>query len=453
MANIIYSDKQINKSLSQFTLIAFLAFLLISQNIFAAVKPQTKKATPKAPAKKATKVATSTKQTTNQPSIRKFIPFPKEVRGVWISFLDWEKMPYEKKAFEKEAAAMLDRCVELHLNTVFVHARSHSDAMYKSMYYPWSRFITGTQGKNPGYDPFKIFIDLAHKRGLSFHAWINPYRVTGHMNDWSLVAKSNPAKKWLNDKKKFNDRWVLKHKGEYYLNPSIPEVRKLIINGVNEVICNYNVDGIHFDDYFYPSLDDSNPKTSFDKKEYIASKSKMSIDNWRRNNVNILLKEIYKTVKKAKPSTYFGISPMGNLSNLRSNNNYFTDIDTWFKKPGYIDYIAPQLYWGFEAKTSAGQPAPHAFLNILNEWVKLKKNSKVKLFLGLALYRVGTDIQDNNKTSEWLRYNDIMKRQIEAGRATGSVTGYIFFNYKSFQNPVCKQEVENIISVFQNTKK
>ena len=444
-----------NKNLSLLLFIScFISFFLTNHNLIAAQKQQKTKVTQVAPktVSKSTKKASTAKKAKTPAKTAKvpnFIPLPKEVRGVWISFLDWEKMPCEKKAFEKEAAAILDRCLELHLNTVFVHARSHSDAMYKSLYYPWSRFITGTQGQNPGYDPFKIFIDLAHKRGISFHAWINPYRVTGNLNNWSQVSKKNPAKKWLNDSKKFNDRWVLKHKGEYYLNPSIPEVRKLIIKGVNEVICNYHVDGIHFDDYFYPELDDSTALTSFDKKEYALSKSKMSIDNWRRHNVNLLLKEVYKTVKKAKPSTSFGISPMGNIARLRSNNCYFTDIDTWLKQTGYIDYIVPQLYWGFEARNSKGEPAPYAFSPMLKNWVELKKKSKVKLFLGLGIYRTGKDTKDNNEISEWLRYNDLMKRQIEAGRATGFVSGFVFFDYKSFQEKNCEQEVKNILSVFK----
>lgn len=433
--------------------IVLLAFLFVNENLYAAKtvqkpKPATKSSS-KAPIKKAPKIPAKS----NTPALKKvtsisnFIPFPKEVRGVWISFLDWEKMPFQKNAFEKEVAAMLDRCVSLHLNTVFVHVRSHADAMYNSSYFPWSRFITGTQGINPGYDPLKIFIEQAHKRGLGFHAWINPYRVTGYLNEWDKVSSKHPAKLWLNDAQKYNDRWILQYKKDYYLNPSIPLVRSLIVSGIKEIIENYNVDGIHFDDYFYPELDD--PDNSFDNIEYSLSGSKMSLENWRRNNINLLMQEVYYTVKKAKPNAYFGVSPLGYMTKLKSNNFYLVDIDTWFAKPGYVDYIIPQIYWGFEAKTSAGTPAPFAFTTALKDWIELKKKSNVKLFIGLALYKTGRKTPDNNKKSEWIRYNNIMKRQIEASRATGLVTGFVFYNYKSFQYPCCQQEVKNIISVFK----
>ena len=410
-------------------LIIILAFLSINQNLFAAKK-----------------LAPITDQTKNIPlAIPKFIPFAPEVRGVWFSFIDWEKMPSEKKAFEQEVDAVMNKCLELGLNTIFVHARSHSDAMYQSNLYPWSRFITGTQGQYPGYDPYKIFIDAAHKRGISFHAWVNPYRVTGHLNKWEQVCGRNPAKTYM----QHNSRWVLKNKNEYYMNPAIREVRVLIVEGVKEIVERYNVDGIHFDDYFYPELEDAKAGKCFDYKEYQLSKSNLSLEEWRKNNVNQLIKEVYETIKRAKPNVYFGISPFGYITKLKSNYCYFTDIDTWLTQPGYIDYIIPQLYWGFETKTSKGQPAPYAFSQVLNDWIALKKNSKVNLYLGLALYKTCRDTKDNNKKSEWLRHNDIMKRQIEAGRATGLVSGYVFFAYNSFQDKTSNPEIKNIVSVFK----
>ena len=142
--------------------------------------------------------------------------------------------------------------------------------MYPSSYYPWSRFITGTQGEDPGYDPLAYFVKAAHNRGLQFHAWINPYRVTGYHNTWDQVSEQSPAKKWLSDSDPSNDRWVLKQNGAYYLNPAISQVRDLIIGGVREVVQNYDVDGIHFDDYFYPEVDNSDPNRWFDKPEYLS---------------------------------------------------------------------------------------------------------------------------------------------------------------------------------------
>ena len=162
-----------------------------------------------------------------------------ELRGVWISYLDWEKMPADQEAFKREVDKMLDRCVELKMNAVFVHVRPDADAMYPSSYFPWSRFVTGTQGHNPGYDPFAIFVKTAHNKGLQIHAWVNPYRVTGYHNTWEQVSEQNPAKKWLTDGNPSNDRWVLKQNGAYYFNPAIPQVRELIINGVREIAQKY----------------------------------------------------------------------------------------------------------------------------------------------------------------------------------------------------------------------
>ena len=372
-----------------------------------------------------------------------------ELRGVWISYLDWEKMPSEEAAYQKEVDAILERCVQLKMNAVFVHVRPDSDAMYPSSYYPWSRFITGTQGEDPGYDPLAYFVKAAHNRGLQFHAWINPYRVTGYHNTWDQVSEQSPAKKWLSDSDPSNDRWVLKQNGAYYLNPAISQVRDLIIGGVREVVQNYDVDGIHFDDYFYPEVDNSDPNRWFDKPEYDASSFLMDISDWRRDNINKLVKGVYQAVKEVKPEVQFGISPEGYVDHLRSDNRLFADVDTWLSNDGYIDYIMPQIYWGFEHKLTDGSAAPFAFSNNLQTWINLKNRGNARLYLGLAMYKTGSSSNDNNEVPEWLRRDDIMKRQVEAGRATGQVSGYCFYAYSSFQEEPCQKEVANLMTIFR----
>lgn len=372
-----------------------------------------------------------------------------ELRGVWISYLDWEKLPVEQKAYQVAVDQMLDRCVELKMNAVFVHVRPDGDAMYPSAYFPWSKFVTGTQGHNPGYDPLKYFIEASHARGLEFHAWINPFRVTGYLNQWEDVCAVSPARAWLTDSDSFNDRWVLVQNGNYYFNPAIPEVRELIINGVREVVVGYDVDAIHFDDYFYPDIDNNDPNGWFDKPEYDAAGINMTITQWRRENINQLIRGVYQAVKEIKPEVQFGVSPEGYTVNLRSDRRLFVDIDTWMSQDGYMDYIIPQIYWGFEHKTSDGNLAPFAFENNLKIWMTLKKRGNVKLYLGLAMYKAGSNTKDNNEVPEWLRYQDIMKRQVEMGRAAGEVSGYCFYAYSSFQDEVCQAEVANLMSVFQ----
>lgn len=373
-----------------------------------------------------------------------------ELRGVWISYLEWEKLPKDRAGFERTVNQMFDNVVSWGMNTVLVHVRSHSDAMYPSSYYPWSKFASGTAGKAPAYDPLAYMIQAAHNRGLKFHAWLNPYRITGYLMSWEEVPDSSPAKQWLKDGEPSNDRSVLCHDGAWYYNPSSPEVRQLVINGVREIVTNYDVDGIHFDDYFYPDLDNEDPSRWFDLPEYGESGTSLSVSDWRRDNVNQLVAGVYQTVKSVKPSVMFGISPQGFVDNLRSDKKLFADIDTWMTKSGYVDYIMPQLYWGFETKTSAGTEAPYAFSNNLNTWIDLKEQGTAKLYLGLAAYRAGTDTKDNTGVSEWLRKDDILKRQVEEGRKSGQVSGYCFYSYSSFTGQAAQKEAQNLFPVLRN---
>lgn len=372
-----------------------------------------------------------------------------ELRGVWISYLEWNKLPKDQAGFQSAVDQMFDNCRSWGMNAVFVHVRSHSDAMYPSDYYPWSKFASGTAGKSPGYDPLAYMIQSAHQRGLKFHAWLNPYRVTGYLMSWDEVPSNSPAKKWLNDGDPSNDRNVLKHDGAWYYNPSSPQVRELVMNGVEELVSRYDVDGIHFDDYFYPELDNSDQNRWFDYPEYQVSGSRMSVSDWRRDNVNRLVAGVYQTVKSVNPSVQFGISPQGYVDHLRSDQKLFADVDRWLSMDGYVDYIMPQIYWGFETRTPAGQPAPYAFANNLKTWIDLKNKGHAKLYLGLAAYKAGTDVTDYTGTSEWLRRDDILKRQAEAGRASGQVSGYCFYSYSSFLEEAAQKEVANLLPILK----
>lgn len=372
-----------------------------------------------------------------------------ELRGIWISYLIWNKLPKDESGFKKAVDEMFDYCKSWGMNSVFVHVRSHSDAMYPSEYYPWSKFASKTQGEAVGYDPLAYMIQAAHDRGMEFHAWFNPYRITGYLMPWDEVSDKNPAKLWLNDSDVSNDRWVLHHDGAYYFNPSVKQVKDLVIQGVMEVVNNYNVDGIHFDDYFYPGLDDNNHAGWFDKPEYLASGENKGIAQWRRDQVSELVYGVNQAIKASKPEVAFGISPQGYVANLRSDKKLFVDIDRWMSQDGFVDYIMPQLYWGFEARTSGGELAPYAFQNNLDTWINLKKKGNVKLYLGLGMYRAGADVKDYNTTSEWLRSDDIIKRQVETGRASDNVEGFCFYSYDSFLQPEAQKEVSNLLPLLR----
>lgn len=367
-----------------------------------------------------------------------------ELKAMWISYLEYMEMPKDEAGFRAAVDEMFDHCVDLGMNAVIVHVRSHCDAMYSSQYYPWASFASGTQGVDPGYDPLEYMVSAAHSRGLEFHAWLNPYRVTGYGNYWDQTSVSNPAKVWLTDYDVSNDRWALLHKGEYYLNPSVPQVRQMVVEGIKEIVSNYDVDGIHFDDYFYPSVNDSDTSLYFDKPEYDASGSTLSIADWRRNNVNMLVKDVYAAVKEIDPDIEFGISPVGNVDNLRKDTAYFVDIDAWLSNPGYVDYIMPQLYWGFERKDSLGNIAAYAYENNLKTWISLAAKGNVKLYIGLNMANAGTNVFDNNSVSEWLRYDDIITRQVLTARATGKVDGFAFFRYLIFNKSEAQKEASNL---------
>ena len=280
-----------------------------------------------------------------------------ELKGVWISYLIWNQLPKEQEAFKQAVDQMFDNCRSWGMNAVFVHVRSHGDAMYQSNLFPWSKF----SGGNPGYDPLAYMIESAHARGLKFHAWINPYRITGYLMSWDEVSPDSPAKRWLADGDSSNDRYVLNHDNAYYYNPSVEEVKRLVVDGVMEVVRGYNIDGIHFDDYFYPALNDQSESRWFDRPEYVASGSGEPIAQWRRNQVSELVQRVYQAIKAEKPQILFGISPQGYVDHLKSDSNLFVDIDRWMSQDGFMDYIMPQLYWGFETKTAAGEAAPYAF--------------------------------------------------------------------------------------------
>ncbi|ETP73895.1 hypothetical protein UYO_0150 [Lachnospiraceae bacterium JC7] len=364
-----------------------------------------------------------------------------EFRGVWFSYLDWMEMPTEQKAFQAKTDEIMEDMVKKGMNAVFCHVHSHSDSYGKKLTtFPESKFLS-TGESAPEFDALSYMIDSAHKHGLSFHAWLNPYRVTGYMKKWEDVPEGSFLKSWLDNGN------VLLHDGDYYLNPSRKEVQDLLVQSVTEVVKNYPVDGVQFDDYFYPSLTEGQP---FDLADYEASGSSMSLADWRRNNVSTLIHRVHDAVHEADSSAVFGVSPVPLLSSLRHEKAYYVDIDLWLRSDQYVDYILPQLYHGFEAKKGDGNASPQAFATCLSDWIELKNelHSPVKLYIGLALYKCGTDSWDGNETTEWLRYDDILAREVMYARSTGEVSGFGIFAYQNFDDEEKQKEISNLSKVF-----
>lgn len=363
-----------------------------------------------------------------------------EMRGVWVSYLELTNLGgYEQ--YKLSINSMFDKIKSQGINTIFFHARAFSDALYKSDYFPWSHVLNSgaIQGVNPGYDPLEYAVGAAHARGLELHAWINPYRVWTKSSNINDLDMDNPARVWETDASTANDNWVLTDpdKVGIYYNPAIPEVRELIINGIKEIVKNYDVDGIHFDDYFYGSASEL-----FDASTYNAYKTGgglLSLANWRLDNVNKLVKETYTAVKAIR-NVPFGISPQAKVSSDYAVQ--FADVNRWGSEAGYVDYLAPQVYFGFQNATMPYAPT-------VQTWRALVTNPNVKLYIGLAAYKLGNDDYNAGASGlkEWIGTTDILKRMLQTAR-TNNADGFIIFSYKALVNPANATEMENLRSLY-----
>lgn len=344
-----------------------------------------------------------------------------EMRGIWIPYLSLQGINAE--TIDK----MVADCVQMKVNTVFFHVRPFGDALYKSNYFPWSHLITGEQGKAPedDFDPLKYMIEQCRKNGLKIHAWINPLRIRSNA-EIPVLSQNNPAYIAMNDSDMGNDRYVISYNDGLYYNPAKPEVRALIVSGVEEIVQNYDVDGIHFDDYFYPA-ENENFNDSVEYEVYKSSGGTLTLQEWRRDNINLLISDVYKAVKAKKPNAVFGISPSGNIDNCMKMG---ADVKKWCSEPGYVDYICPQIYWSFEHKTLP-------FDKACEQWMAIKTCKDVKLYAGLALYKAGSDLDDGT----WQTSSDNIKRQIEYLRKTDAFEGFALYSYQSVFKAECQEEI------------
>ena len=313
-----------------------------------------------------------------------------DYRAMWFSYLEWSGLnTADEASFTQGVAAVMQNCKALGLNTIIVQVRPFGDAIYPSKYFPWSHLLTGTQGQAPSYDPLAIFVQQAHEQGLRIEAWINPYRVKMSEATPSQLAQENAAVA--------HPHWVKEAAGGLYFDPANSEVRQYICDGVEEVLRAYEVDGVQFDDYFYPVTDES-----FDAEEYSAQGNGMSLGDWRRSNVNALVQQVYEMVQRVEQETgrslVFGISPQGNNDN--NYNTQYSDVALWLSTPGYVDYVMPQVYWGYDFTLQSGSDR-FAFENIVSEWMAMPRDVAVQLYFGLGAYRVGAGDESSTPSQEW----------------------------------------------------
>lgn len=351
-----------------------------------------------------------------------------EMRGVWVSYMELSmenESSKTQKAFEDKFTEIAQKCRESGFNTLIVQVRPFCDALYKSIYFPWSHILTGTQGENPQYDALQIMCDICKENNLKIHAWINPYRVS-----------SNETPKKLSDNNPYikNSEIGIKTDNGIFLDPSNETAQQLISDGVKEIAENYDVDGIQFDDYFYPTEDES-----FDKKQYEAyiekygKENSMSLDNWRMQNVNTLICKIYRTIKSVDSSVEFGISPQGNIGN---NDGLYADVKSWCTCKGFADYICPQIYFSLE------NPAL-TFEDCLDSWTSLDFDENVKLYVGLGGYKAGNGEYDEET---WLLSDSILADEYDILRNNKSVRGFMLYSYSCLEDDTAKKEINNLIN-------
>lgn len=351
-----------------------------------------------------------------------------EMRGVWVSYMELSmenESSKTQKVFEDKFTEIAQKCRESGFNTLIVQVRPFCDALYKSSYFPWSHILTGTQGENPQYDALQIMCDICKENNLKIHAWINPYRVS-----------SNETPKKLSDNNPYikNSEIGIKTNNGIFLDPSNETAQQLISDGVKEIAENYDVDGIQFDDYFYPTEDES-----FDKKQYevyiekYGKENSMSLDNWRMQNVNTLICKIYRTIKSVDSSVEFGISPQGNIGN---NDGLYADVKSWCTCKGFADYICPQIYFSLE------NPAL-TFEDCLDSWTSLDFDENVKLYVGLGGYKAGNGEYDEET---WLLSDSILADEYDILRNNKSVRGFMLYSYNSLEDDTAKKEINNLIN-------
>ncbi len=353
----------------------------------------------------------------------------REFRGVWVATvvnIDYPPKAAKNTSVQKyEYINMLEDFKQMGINAVIFQVRPSADAFYESSYEPWSAYLTGTQGLAPepkGYDPLEFMIEEAHKRGMEFHAWLNPYRATFNLDTINLADK-HPLNK--------NRDWFIKYGKRFYFKPHKYEVRDHITNVIEEIVQKYDVDAIHFDDYFYPYKIQGLPFP--DSLDYEKTKgASITIEDWRRQNVDLLIQQVSKKIKEVKPYVQFGISPFGVWRNQSADPRFgsdtragqtcyddlYADVLKWMRNE-WIDYIVPQLYWhiGFNV-------ADHQTL--VDWWAKNAFGRN--LYIGHAAYKVG-----DPKTSDWLNPSEI-PNQIHLNRATFNTQGSVFFSAKSIRN-------------------
>lgn len=344
------------------------------------------------------------------------------LRGAWISTvynLDWPSTAASgnENKQKQEYSAMLDQFQRMGLNAVFLQVRPASDALYRSSLVPWSKVLTGTQGRDPGYDPLAYLVEETHRRGMQFHAWFNPFRANTDTKTAALAGNHVAVQ---------HPEWIVTTGTTSYINPGIPEARQHIIDTIMEVVNGYDIDGVHLDDYFYPSSGVFSDDATF--ALHNPSGILLKTD-WRRDNINTFVRDLGVSIHAAKPSVSFGISPFGVWRNAAADptgsdtkagvtayDSMYADVRTWIRQ-GWIDYVAPQIYWSMSN-------AAARYDKLVDWWSSEVAGTSVKLYIGHATYKLGT------AEAGWQSAGEIVN-QLKYNAAHPMVQGDVYYSASS----------------------
>ena len=357
--------------------------------------------------------------------------------GIWFSFSEINGMLLHGD-FENELEKAVKNCKTLGAENVYIHVRSYCDSLYPSELFPLVNAAEGYQ-----FDVLEKMLEAFHQNGIKVHAWVNPYRVLTSSSDIEKLKKESPAYKWLKDKDPENDVNVCFYNG-IYLNPAEPSVQRLILEGIKEIITNYDVDGIHFDDYFYPTKNEDFDLKSYEKYKN-GSSNPLSLADWRRANVNSLISGCHSLIEGTGKDIVFSVSPAASVK--KNYTDFYADIEEWIKN-GYIDTIIPQLYFGFNYSDEE-----YRFDNLLKNWSALcEQNENIELLIGLGSYKIGTSTEADG--TEWQISTDIIACQAEKCYKNGAVSGYVIFSYGSIfsDDTLNTKQREALVQFINSTK-
>ena len=354
-----------------------------------------------------------------------------DMKCMWLSQFDLSRVYSDGGAQRNESdfrallSTVLDKVAENGINTVILQVRPNADSMYPSQVYPPSAYVVGSYGRAFGYDAVKIAVELAHERGLSIHAWINPLRA---MTDSQIasVQRDYAIRQWYDDSA-LRGKYVVKVGENWYLNPAYSEVRELILDGAREVMQKYDFDGLHMDDYFYPTTDASFDTAAY--RQYLREDGTLSLADFRRDALNKLVGGMYDSLKAIDPEALYGISPAGNYNTVY--NSHYADVLTWCAEEGYIDYICPQVYFGLEHSS-------FDFISTAEKWQSYIKTDSVKLIVGMSLGKAqsGVDNYAGEGKNEWSEHKDVLKRCLEYTKELDKCVGVAYFCYQYFYDPI-----------------